>query len=407
MKSRNKTDQQIIKSLNELPEVKDSQTKEELYQRISSKTKGETASKKSKRNALIPVASTVFAIMLVVVMLPSLLNNNMNDTGGEESTDRAFDTSSSDESMENNENSTMESYEGEEEGSSADLDQAEPEISLLDKQPEHYVVHEPNEAYTIIHVAVADNQAQYVIPLSIMAPKTDDLEVYYNELDNYLNEHEWGISEYKFDNVTFEIEQSNDQVVMDFPAGFSIGEGSANPNLFEDSLSRMFRPYQIDKILFTTEESPGVDLGPIGNLEEMPIESSENEIYKVYNASAEKRDFLIPIIQQDPLTLEEAFQEMKNDEEEFSVYKSIPEDINFSTQMNESQLVIRFTDETELINDQVTLNMVDAVLMTAKSYGYDTVVFENTTLDSIGVYELSKPIDVPLSVNPIYITPSQ
>ena len=41
--------------------------------------------------------------------------------------------------------------------------------------------------------------------------------------------------------------------------------------------------------------------------------------------------------------------------------------------------------------------MIEAILLTAKEYGFDTVQFKNTNVKNIGRFDLEHPIQVPIA----------
>src|SRR5699024_1545211 len=73
----------VVDELEQLPYVKDHRSKEEVYRKISSgfETQKRTGSNKRKRKTvIIPVIASAVALILLVVLLPSIFSNGMQQT---------------------------------------------------------------------------------------------------------------------------------------------------------------------------------------------------------------------------------------------------------------------------------------------------------------------------------------
>ncbi|PAV29525.1 hypothetical protein CIL05_11725 [Virgibacillus profundi] len=385
-------DQELIEKLKNMPKIQDTQDKDSLYQHISSGLNPKQKQPK-RNNKLVPVLGTLMAAILLLIMLPSFLNTNMFETQNENSTaDRAFDDA-------NLNNKAEESLSGQEE--SSDMQDAESEIMMMSEPLDSYVIDGSVNNEVIAHGAIADSQQQFVIPLTFVVPESEDIDTFYSEMEHYLHVQEWGVSDYLFKNVSFKLEKENNQVVVDLPADFSVGEGSATASIFEKSLTTMFKQEGIDKAVFNTENDQGLDLGPFGLIDELPLSKEQNASYKIYHEEDAVRSFLIPIPNEGEMMIDDALMAMKTDDKDFNVSQTIPDNINMTTDSTEQELTVTFSDESSLMNNQDTLTMIEAILMTAKSYGYDSVSFQNSNLEKIGSYLLTESIPVPVGANPI------
>lgn len=373
-------DEQLINKLRQLPKIEDHGNKDELFQRISR----HSVNKKQHRNyRLAPILSTLIVAVLIITVIPTLTNlglprNSLND-------------SATNLAKESAENYNAEMY-------STDQDTNEAETSLDDWAIDSYVLQDVSDL-TVIYSAVTDNQLQTVIPVTIISEETDNnLNTLYNQLGEYLETNDWGVKDYLFKHVNFDIDLDKHEVLMNFSDEFSLGEGSANPAIFVNMLTKMFGPYQIEKIVFNKE----VDLGPIGKVSELPLESQEKENYKMFQADEHWREFLVPIKMDDSVTIEEAIQDMEKGQPSFNIYPTIPEDVQFSFKSTSEELIITLENDQALENMQKTVVMIESILMTAKSFGYEKVTFNGMPVDQIGPYQLSESVTVPEAINPIY-----
>lgn len=375
-------DQQLIDKLKQLPKVEDHRDKDALFQQISSNL---NKNKPRKNFKFAPVFSTLIVVLLIFIIVPVLINLGISETSLNDSAD-------SNSAMEK---SGMEMYSTEQ---SNDKAVSEHDVQLKDSGIESYVLQNIDEDSTIIYGAVTDEQLQSVIPVTIVIPEIVDLNTYYNQLNHYLEETDWGVNQYLFKDVHFDLDLSKHEVLMEVPDEFSIGDGSANAHIFNEILTTMFRPYQIDKVVFDEE----IDLGSFGNILESPIQKQAKESYKVFQADEHQRKFLVPIKTEDDATIEEAFEEMKKDQDTFNIYSTIPENVSFSLSTSDQQLFITFEDDEIIEDKQAAIIMIEAILMTAKSFGYELVTLNKLPTDHIGPYDLSDSIEVPKAVNPIY-----
>ncbi|WP_164668733.1 hypothetical protein [Virgibacillus doumboii] len=393
-RSDNNDQHQIEESLKLMPKVEDNMEKDILYQRISSEL-NKRGHKRSKKVYVLPALGTVMVLALLVLIIPTLMNDVMFQSSSESSGDRIMEDSAANESMESSEEAGIQSNSQE---NSADSGETQQDTMMMDRALTSNVIHSPNENSNIVHGAVMDSQAQYVVPFSIPISSSENPEKYYNQLGSLVDEGSWGVSEFMFNDATFRLNRENSQVLIDLPKDFSIGPSGAPGNSFEDTLTAMFKPYQIDTVNFNRE----VKLGAIGSVNELPLKSKK-VVYKLYKESADKREFLVRVPVEDQADMKTALSEMKKDEKDFNVSQSVPNSVDFSVKTEGKQVLLTFNNKESVTVSQETVTMIDALLMTAKSFGYQEVRFTNAPYETIGPYELTGPIKVPEGANPINI----
>lgn len=323
-----------------------------------------------------------------------MVNNSLLQNNSESTANKDMNNAASNESAESREESSNEPKIKKDSEAAND---SQPEIRLMDQALQSHVIQSTDDNTTIIHGALADSQAQYIIPLSFKVPKTDKVDTYYNQLSNYLNEDTWGVSDYMFTGTTFQLDKKNNQVHVELPEDFSL-QGSTGARMFKKTMTAMFHPYQIKKAVFSQQ----VNLGPMGNKKELELVPT-TAIYKRYQQSEDKREFLVQIPVDYQNSIETALSEMKKDEKPFNVYQSIPTNVDFSIQTDGKLLQLNFADKEMISHNQETVTMIEAILMTAKSFGYQEVRFTNSPYREIGPYNLTNPVEVPEGANPTKI----
>jgi len=229
----NQDHHKIIEQLKQLPKIKDHTDKNDLYEQIrmqmNRSSEFTSIPKPTKKNKLIPLFSLALVVVIVLIMLPSFINQTslqMSEKRSNESIE-LFDT------QENGNTSSLNMQESSEELLS--------KANQLDHHKQSYVLDNVGENRTIIYGAIVEEQLQFVIPISLILNEESDLSTAYNELHHYLKEEEWGVLSDLFSGVTFDIDLSNEQVMLKLPAGFSLGDGSAKANIFLEMLTTMFQ----------------------------------------------------------------------------------------------------------------------------------------------------------------------
>src|SRR5690625_3252248 len=241
---------------------------------------------------------------------------------------------------------------------------------MSQKDYTNYVIYTIDVHSTIIHRAIVEEQFQYVIPISFITTEEIDLTTKFNDLNKYFKPEEWGVRDNMFKDVIFDIDIEEQIVVVELPKDFSLGEGSAKAHAFSEMLLSMFQPYGIKTIEFNPYQGEKVDLGKFGDLSRLDVTDPVPSNYKLFRHPEADRSFLVPIKQMN-ISITEALTDMKADEDLGHVYQTIPNDVDFSVSSIEQELIIQFSDHAKLSNEQEFITMVEAILMTAKSFGYE------------------------------------
>lgn len=385
--------EKIIADLKQLPVIEDKTDKSVLYSRISSKMADSQKMKPKKQIKIVPILATAMVAVLLA-MIPFILNSTSDQQADQsinhdvattyDSVEESGEVDSSDERKANSGEATEDSQE-------EALQQSNELRIAMDEAPTRRHVISADADELLIYGAVADAKNQYVIPITFIVEESADVLEYYNQLATYIQEDSWNTAEYLLEGASFELNEADKEVLIELDDGFTLGEGSAHAYVFEQILATMFTPLGIEKAIF----KDGVDLGPIGFIEEMPLNQGE-ALYKLYN-----NEFLIPVPTSNELSIEEALVEMNLNEPEFNVAQTIPDEIQLEVQSSGSLLELTFDDVQEFTNEQDAVTMIEAILMTVKSYGFEKVQFHNPPMQQISEYNLTEPINVPRAVNPV------
>lgn len=410
----NKSEQKLHERLKQLPKIKDNQPKELLFEKIQSHAPSRTDTHKSDNGkqakrwiipsfAGVAVAALLFILVHSGVFLPG---NN----GNEEIASRAEDSDFS--LMESKESSDFDSAETEAE-EEVEIEQDEvldtANNVVQDEPSNRMVYYQDQNELPMFTVAGADMQGMYVIPFTLVSTSsTGNPNDYYNRINSFITQDEsnLGIWTFPFEDISFEFSEGNEDIYMTVDDDYQFPAGSTNAALFQEMLNTMFAGYPTDHIITQTDSMDGIDLGPIGYKEQLDIVPITNQVYKIYQYQDNQR-LLVPISRFDPgeyRTLEDAFFEMQQSEEEFDVYASIPAEASYQIITDQSRLVLSFSELEQFGNNSTTYEMIQAILVTADSFGFSEVDFTIPGVEgTIGQFNLEEPVPVPDGINPIIL----
>ncbi|WP_370224799.1 hypothetical protein [Cytobacillus sp.] len=415
MKESKWSDEQLKEFLSQMPKIKDDRDPRDIYQAIELKM-----GKQKNRTWILPSIAAAAALLLLFILVPNLMS-------WQESADKQVelkaDRSTSSEQITNENNTILEAKEEDseliaQEKGSEELDQAElstepeAEAKLNDEINKKTVASEssPTAVYEedlagkeVLTYAIPDKDAQNIVPVSVLIdedPARTKFEQFEDTMSR-LTEDEWGLDDYYPLKANFTYDQENKMLTVDVPADHPYSMSSATELLLEKVLSNIMNNLDIEKINLMTEGEIGVEFSHYGNREEFIPENSNGNLiyYFLYPNGAESTPFLVPL-RQHLNSIKDALTAMKEDRTENNLQASIPEDIDFETEeIQDGKLLIRFHNESEIIDDESTLHAIEAILLTAKDFNFDTVKLENADVDKIGKFDLTEELKVPVAAN--------
>ncbi|MBM7542491.1 hypothetical protein [Amphibacillus cookii] len=399
---QNKREKQLMQKLKQFPTIKDEQSKTTLYQSIENQLNEKQASQHhSKFKWIIPsIASATLIVLIIIMVQPQWFQNDqLSDTP---MTTQDHNVEQKDQQM-----AIMES----EEDDSDDLEDLQGFETLEggERAGELIYYHDESNRFPIFTIAVSDREGQYVIPISLVSTSsTGDPNDYYNRIHTFIDEGALGVRLFPFEDIHFEFANQNQTIYMTVDDDYQFPQGSTQAYIFQMSINFMFADYPATSLTLRTESHDYIDLGPLGEMESLEIEEMVHLAYKLYQDENRER-LLVPLretLSGDRFyTIDEAFVEMQQTEEEQNIYAPIPIDVTFEVDAADSnQLKIFFESHAEFGNNTFTKEMIESILMTAKSFGFSEVDLTIDGVDSeISNFNLNDPLPVPDAVNPIIL----
>jgi hypothetical protein len=371
-------EEQIEQLLQHMPLVKDNRSKQVVYQRISIKMK-----KNRGKNWIIPsIASTAAVLLFIVIGSSYITSRNETYISQEKSTS-------------NNEQDRAMMME--EASQSTEVKEAEKQERILSR-----VVSEVNaEHQEIVVFGIPNKKAEYVIPVSVLVNKdSKSYNEHFQQAKELLSEEEWGLSESMIDSLTITSIDGDKTVAVNVPRNHpAFHMGSAGELMFLDSVEETFRWAGVKEVKFMMEGKRGIELPHTGPVDSLPVHAMRRG-YFLYQLDRTYPVFLTPA-KESFSTLQAALDEM-DDQQTLPLRPSIPKEVKIeSIQVNGNEVTIQFSLDTQLKNTPETVWMLEAILLTAKEFGFTSVVFTGGNVEQIGDYTFNEKINVPLAPNPM------
>jgi hypothetical protein len=378
------SDKQLEELLRQMPKIHDNRNPRDIYQNLSIK--------KRKRPAwLIPGFAAAAALLLFFLLVPKMLNgtqNSFDSAKQEESSSEAKMSQSDDHS------SLLMKKEDSKSGS-------EPEMRITEINKNALYDDEAGDG-TVITYWIPDSQAQNLVPISIVVTpdnKKNWLTIFTESME-LLKEEEWGLADYYPLNAKFELDETKNTVIVDVPKNHPYGQGStAEINFITTLKNNIASNSNVNKIMLKTDGQPGVELGNYGVLEEIEVKPEGKHAYFFYKPDGMDTTYLVPSTDtyQD---INAALEAMKTDQQEQALKASlIPSFPIKDVTAKENKLIITLDENAAMENSQETVNSYEAILLTAKEFGIDTITIVNAPIQLLGPFDLTKEMKVPLAPN--------
>jgi cytoskeletal protein RodZ len=388
MKKSEWSDHELEQLLQQMPKVKDHRDPRDIYQSLSLKAK--------KRKApvwIVPSVASLAAVLLLFILAPQVWQGISQDSTTKQESNEALDNSSNKMAKIAPDNSTNTGLVGEKH-----------EMALMAAPTETAIYEEDITEQQVITYIVPDQNAQILVPVSVLVPKENKtwVELYQSQAEK-LTEVQWGLSDYFPLNAT--LNMVNEQTInVDVPEDHVYGTGSASETLFigiwEETLSRH---QNLQKITFSTNGNPGIMLGNYGELTEMNKSETKKRSYFLFNPNNQNLPFIVPGIDSSS-DISTALEAMRVGNDIYGLEPPIPNEFIF--EINESsneQLILNISGNEQLTEEPKYVYCIEAILLTAKEFGYTSVKFENSPIPQIGRFNLNNEIKVPVAPNKVTI----
>lgn len=392
-------DDELIKLLREFPSIQDEKTMEEVYDGITNKLKntrqGSKKKESKKKRFIWPTLATAAVFVLSFFLISNQVSNNQKNDRAAEQTKMAVEFST--EEADGLEKSVPFNSAAEDKA----IEIPNSSIDIVGLSEHNYAVYQEDiqSDEFVVTIGVPDKNVMNMVPISVIVEKEPGKTWvdFYNFVYENIDEEKLGLSDYY--PYQGNLKLSDNKVTLDLLANHQYAYGTSSEGIFFSSLN--YLKYQnVDTIFLEEESKPGVEFSHTGLIYEHII-NDENSGYLLF--PTEEYLFFTPSPNGFD-SIEEALIDMKKENKTYNLQPTIPNQLTFSLEdEGTGKLNIMFQDGTELVDDDEAIRMIEAVLLTAKEYGYESVQFENAPIDKIGRFNLSEPLQVPIAPNPVEI----
>ncbi|ALC81448.1 MULTISPECIES: hypothetical protein [Bacillus] len=380
MKKNEWNEERIKVLLNQLPTVKDQRSAQQVYKQLLMAKQ----EKKKNKHWVWPVLASFAVLFLAFLIAPVFFKGNQNASESSESNLQMKEEASTDDSAV--------TFQKEIE-KDAGLEQSSEETN------EKSLIVPARDAKRYFTVAFTDAAMASVIPVSIeKSTETENINDIIKKYDK-LKLKDLGLFKPPFyDNMKIEEDSGNKEVTVFLSKNDDLSS-SAESQWFEKLLKETMKWSPYDRVQIKGNASVAGDL--LGGMEEIEKIQEKNAYLKYETDSGER--YLMPT-EQSFNTVEEAFDSMKIAFGAEQIKPLMPDGLSIESVQSEGhELIVNFSDTKEQIQPADELAMLEGIMLTAKEFGYQQVLFTNLSKTRIGSYDVTKPIDVPAAPNPIKI----
>jgi len=384
---------EIEATLKKLPKINDHRSAQMIYMEVNQSK--EIQGKKHNRFRYVFVSAV--AIMIFVIISSTILLNEQHSS--EERSSKSSDISEEYKVSDIKETSLRDdatsNVTGFKEGEVIEAVQTS-DVRLL------YPSDVNNNHYFTLAVPTLD--VQYLVPFTIKL-ESNSMEQNINrlkEVEGMINEASFGLADYFPLNAQFSYLEEANAVIVDVP---SENDYLYHDRVFLEMLRETFMYQDIDKIIFKTEGSNGIEFSHMGLLEEDEVVHHRQRAIYLYQYDEQSPGLFVSSINQyDDITI--AFEAMKQGDDPVNeaISTTIPASIQFDmVEENGRQLIITFSNDTVLENSKQYELAIAAMLLAAREFDFQTVLFRNGKIDTVGPFNLNEELEVPIAPNLIEV----
>lgn len=371
------SDKQLEELLRQMPKLRDARQPHEIYQSLSFKM-----NRSNYKSRVLPVVASAAALLLLFMLIPGVLTNEK-------------------EPMSNANRSAP----------IAEKKQAQMDVYQVKNKKEN--ANEPNGLLTaayennigngkVLTYWIPDRQAQLLIPVSAVIHRPGKktwVELFTAKMAR-LQEKQWGLSEYYPVQASLKLDEQSESVVVDLPDNQRYGQGSAAEiNFIWAMENNISSNSNFKKMKLSTNGNPGIELGNAGKKSELDIRLERNRAYFFYTPAGKKVPFLVPSLQEFS-DIKSALEAMRTDFPDLGLKASLPSSFEVnSVAVKNKTLYLSLGKNHRLTNNEAMVHTYEAILLTAKDFGFENVKFKNPNIKNLGPFDLSKETKVPVAAN--------
>jgi hypothetical protein len=393
MKKSEWSDNELEDLLRKMPKIQDHRNPRDIYQSLSIEVK-----QRKRPVWIIPSAASVAAVLLLSLLMPNVWQGIFHNSSTKQ--DSEMTTYDENSSMELTKIMPKDDINAND--TKMDSNNNQGINALMAISPETAVYEEDVVNQDIITYMVPDGNAQILVPITVIVPKENKswLELFLINSEK-LTEQQWGLSDYYPLNAT--LSMIDDQTMnVDVPEGHLYGTGSTNETSFISIMEETMNKHSnLNRISFSTNGKQGILLGNYGEITEIKRTEQKMRSYFLYYPNNQNLPFIVPG-KELYTDIRAALSSMLVENQNYGLMPSIPDDFVFQLEASSKEkLVLTFDSNFHLTDEPKSSYAIEAILLTAKEFGYQSVKFENSSISQVGRFNLEHELKVPIAPNKV------
>ncbi|MCM3665333.1 hypothetical protein M3204_13020 [Mesobacillus subterraneus] len=406
MKKSQLSDKQLEEILGRMPKIKDHRDPRDIYQNIAHRVE-----KRRMPAWVIPSAALAAVLFLAFILSPGLMgvnhsadksidSNSASDAKSSMEMDTATRDDAAKESGDEQENTLM--------MDATDKEQKAKDFRALDDTNKYsdltalYNEEIAGDNIQALTYSIPDDNMQVNIPVTVTVSANENENWFdrYTQTMDQLKEEEWGLSEFYPLDGTISYDEESKAILMNLEEDHIYRYGNSSVLLLE-AMEENYKEYGADWVKFNTNSKSGADLSNYGETHQLKIAPYQkgSRAYYLFNPTGERKSYIVPVKGKFN-SISDAFAQMRNNIESHRLKASIPKDLELEgvESKDNPKLLIVDIKNIRLLNENFLPNL-EAILLTAKDFGYDAVKIENAGTEKLGPFNLNEPIQVPVAPN--------
>ncbi|GAA0296918.1 hypothetical protein GGQ92_000447 [Gracilibacillus halotolerans] len=381
MRKQTNDKSQVEKYLTQLPTIKDKRSKSGIYHRMEHQLQQKNKSSLWKKKRWIPIVAVLSPIVILFIIVQTVNLQQLDSNSSGEVTSEAYDSGEGIEIEE-----SIDLFESNE--IRENLIEDDEVADLREVTDFNYLLMDMTELDTtsIVTIPFVTHQQQTVIPIHILA-RADEQTItqLLDRLNKDMKFDEYGVNPSPLQGISIPLTNNDTKVNIHLTEDSKSMYTSTNLYLFEQALHYFYQHSNVEYVQIEGNQFVKDQY----NHGTLPIRQITNHPVKVYRSGL--NSLLVPVLHESFTTINEALEEMKEDEESFHIYHTIPKQATIDTNeiSNQHVKIELFTED--ITNNQQTVWMIESIIATAALFGYDLVTLD-IGIDFVGKYDLTKPI---------------
>lgn len=411
MKKSQLSDKQLEEILARMPKIRDHRDPSDIYQNIAQKVE-----KRRTPAWILPSLASAAVLFLVFILSSGLMGSNQSADKSVEQQAVSDEKSVTEMDSAFTEETKLEEKKDKQENMMM-MDQAE-SIKNQSKNSTSLKKSDPSAGLTALYESelfdgsvqavtyvIPDQAGQILVPVTVTVPNVEGKPWFetFTESMAKLTEDEWGLTDFYPIDATLTYDKATKTMNMDVKENHPYRQGSVSNTMLLEAMAQNLASQDVKELTFSTEGKKGIDFGHYGVIEKKPVPNFaiKERAYFIFKPEGTGDTYLVPTKESFD-SFETALSQMRKANEDLKLEATIPDDFApLEIKVEEEQSLVRiFLDGDTGLQE---LSSFEAILLTAKEFGYQSVKFENAGIDTLGPFNLNEPVPVPKAPNKKYI----